>query len=136
MARNPGDEHRASVRPDRERDPDAQRLLHELHVHQIELETQNEELRRARVEMETALAGYTELFDFAPIGYVTVGTDGAILEINHVAARILSRPRGPLVGTAFLDLVTLDDRSVYGALIGRALDSSEREEAEVEIWPI
>ena len=47
---------------------DAQRLLHELEVHKIELEMQNEELREARVELESALTRYTEMFEFAPIG--------------------------------------------------------------------
>jgi len=66
--------------------PDLQRLVHELQVHQIELEMQNEELREARSELETALARYTELFDFAPIGYATISLDGTLHEINHGAA--------------------------------------------------
>jgi PAS domain S-box-containing protein len=56
--------------------------------------------------------------------------------VNHAAARLLARPRGKLTGTRFADLLTIDDRRVYNALIGRAMDSNEREEAEVEVWPI
>jgi hypothetical protein len=55
-----------------------QRMVHELHVHGIELEMQNNELQQARAEREVALARYTELYDFAPIGYLTVTGDGLI----------------------------------------------------------
>ena len=59
-------------------DADTQRLVHELQVHQIELEMQNEELRQSRAEAEAGLERYTELYDFAPVGYLTLGRDGAI----------------------------------------------------------
>src|SRR4051812_21400628 len=78
--------------------PDLQRLVHELQVHQIELEMQNEELREARVELETALARYTEIFDFAPVGYTTISLDGTLHEINHTAARLFRRVRSDLLG--------------------------------------
>ena len=134
LARTDSRSEEASVSPNAEVERD--RLLHELRVHQIELETQNEELQGARQDLEAALARYTELFDFAPIGYVTVAGEGNILEVNHAAARVLARPRGTLTGTRFVDLLTIDDRRAYSALIGRAMDSNEREEAEVEGWPI
>src|SRR5262249_580462 len=71
------------------RDAEVQRLVQELEVHQIELELQNEELRSARRETEFGLKRYTELFDFAPIGYATLDAKGTIREINHVGARLL-----------------------------------------------
>ena len=58
---------------------DPQRLLHELEVHQIELEMQNAELRQARDELEVALENYTDLYDFAPVGYFTLAASGAII---------------------------------------------------------
>src|SRR5687767_10771169 len=73
-------------------------LLHELEVHQLELEMQNEELLSARNEAENALARYTELFDFAPIGYATLGIDGCIREVNHAGAQVLGLPRSRLIG--------------------------------------
>lgn len=57
---------------------DATKLVHELQVHQIELEMQNEELRHARAEAGSALSHYAELYDFAPVGYFTLGRDGTI----------------------------------------------------------
>ena len=59
---------------------DVKKLLHELQVHQIELEMQNEELREANETAETALKKYTMLYDFAPMGYFTLDSDGSICE--------------------------------------------------------
>jgi len=62
------------------------RLVHELRVHQIELEMQNEELRRAHAELEDSQARFVDLYDFAPVGYVTVSEAGMILQANLTAA--------------------------------------------------
>src|SRR4051794_39883570 len=86
-------------------DPGAQskaaRLLHELEVHRIELEMQNEQLRVAQHELEAGLDRYTQLFDFAPIGYATLGIDGVVREVNHVGATLLREPRARIVGKQF-----------------------------------
>src|SRR5689334_21595300 len=87
---------RATVQRDTATDP--QRLIHELEVHQIELELQNQELRATRHELEVGLARYTELFDFAPVGYVVVESDGTIRELNISAAQLLGAERRRLVG--------------------------------------
>ena len=63
-----------------------QRILHELEVHQIELEMQNDELRQARDEVDTALEKYTDLYDFAPVGYFTLDRDGIIRGVNLTGA--------------------------------------------------
>ena len=59
-------------------------MLHELHVHQIELETQNEELRRAQLELDASRARYFDLYDLAPVGYCTVSAQGLLLQTSFV----------------------------------------------------
>src|SRR5215471_5956936 len=65
----------------------------ELEVHKVELQIQNEELRAARLALEATLARYTELFEFAPLGYAVLGVDETILEINLAGAALLGRDR-------------------------------------------
>lgn len=112
---------------------DALRLLHELEVYQIELELQNDELRTARDKVDAALAKYTELFDFAPIGYVTLGVDETIQQSNHAAARILGKERANLVGREFRAFIEVQHRAAFGALLVRALHSDTRETCEVQL---
>jgi len=101
--------------------PDLRKLLHELQVHQVELEMQGEELRAARTQTEASLARYTELFDFAPIGYATLYTDETICELNHAAARLLGRGRARLVGQSLGALLQSEEHQKLSALIGKAL---------------
>ena len=89
----------AGARAVREGGPDdALRLLQELRVHQVELEMQNEALRASRDDLEVLLEKYLDLYDFAPVGYVTLDPEGAIREANLSAASLLGRPRGELLG--------------------------------------
>lgn len=76
-------------------------LVHELQVHQIELEMQNRELREAQQEQEEAIDRYADLFDFAPVGYLMLDETGRVLEINLTAAVMLGRERARIVGKAF-----------------------------------
>jgi len=68
---------------------EAQKLVQELEVHQIELEMQNAELRRIQEELELSRNKYTELYDFAPVGYFTFDAHGLVLEVNHAGAQLL-----------------------------------------------
>jgi two-component system, cell cycle sensor histidine kinase and response regulator CckA len=91
---------------------DMQALLHELNVHRVELELQNEELRAAQVELETAHQAYTDLYDFAPVGYLTISAEGLISAANLTAASQLGVARGSLLKQALSKFVVMEDRDV------------------------
>ena len=91
----------------------ARRALHELRVHQIELEMQNEELRRTQEELEGSRARYFDLYDLAPVGYLTIGEHGSILQANLTAAKLLGVARGDLVKQPFSRFILREDQDVY-----------------------
>lgn len=80
---------------------DTQKLLHELQVHQIELEMQNENLKLAQEQAESAMEAYKQLYDFAPVGYLTLDADGYIVDINLTAAAMLGFERSKIVKHLF-----------------------------------
>src|SRR5215510_4593967 len=86
-------------------DEQVRTLLHELRVHQIELELQNEELRQAQVELAESHDRYSDLYEFAPIGYVTLDKKGRIVESNLAASAMLAVERKHLIGTDISRLV-------------------------------
>ena len=92
---------------------ETRRTLHELRVHQIELEMQNEELRRAQAELDAARARYFDLYDLAPVGYCTVSEKGLILEANLTAATLLGVARGALVKQPFSRFILKEDQDIY-----------------------
>ncbi len=83
---------------------DTGKLIHELEVHQIELEMQNQELRKAQEELETSRKKYVDLYDFAPVGYFTLDKDGIIMEANLMGASLLGIDRKRLLKSFFLVL--------------------------------
>jgi len=112
---------------------ESQHLVHELEVHRIELEMQNQELNRTREEVELGLERYTELFDFAPNGYATLDENQRIREVNHAGARIIGRPRSLLVGVPFAELIAPEDLDLFETLLVGAADREERGKAELRL---
>ena len=92
---------------------DTQRLLHELQVHQIELEMQNEELVRARAEAEEAYRKYTDLYDFAPSGYFTLTREGIIHEVNLAGANLLGLERVNLINRHLGLFASVQSRAAF-----------------------
>lgn len=89
------------------------RTLHELRVHQIELEMQNNELRRMQDTLETSRADYTDLYDQAPVGYVTLNDNGLVLQANLTAATLLGLTRQAMLGVALSQFIHRDDQDTY-----------------------
>ncbi|MHB8836456.1 MAG: PAS domain-containing sensor histidine kinase [Candidatus Methylomirabilia bacterium] len=90
-----------------------QRLVHELEVHQIELKTQNEELRRAQADLEASRDRYLDLFDLAPVGYLTLSETGVIREANLTAAALLGEARGALPKQPLARFVARGDQDAF-----------------------
>ncbi len=118
----------SSARP--QADQDLRRLVHELQVHQVELEMQNEELRQARQEIDAGLEKYTDLYDSAPVGYLTLDRNGTIRQVNLAGARLLETARAGLEGTPFGFLVSDEVRLAFGAFLKQAFESHSKESCE------
>jgi PAS domain S-box-containing protein len=111
-------------RPKTEQSRDPASLVHELEVHQIELEMQNEEIQRSQFEAEAARDKYLDLYDFAPVGYLTLNEKGVISELNLTAARLLGVERKSLVGKSFHHFIKLEFQDVFYFHIQKVLESS------------
>ncbi|MCX6914433.1 MAG: PAS domain-containing protein [Verrucomicrobia bacterium] len=109
------------------------RLVHELQVHQIELEMQNEELQQARARMEALLAQYTDLYDFAPTGYFNLAPDGTILAVNLTGTRLLGLGRAELLKRHLGLLVAEADRRALNDCLDRTFAATDRQCCEVAL---
>lgn len=116
-----------------ELETDIKRLLHELQVHQIELELQNEELRQANQAAETALKKYTVLYDFAPTGYFTLDPEGRICELNFTGAEILGDKRFSLIDSNFKLFVAEDSKPVFHNFLRKVFAGTVKESCKVEL---
>lgn len=96
---------------------DELRLLHELRVHQIELELQNEELRRSKAEVEAGLERFADFYDFSPVGFFTLERDGTIARLNLTGARLLRTERSRLVGKRFAEFTDPAGRLAFNAFL-------------------
>ena len=89
------------------------KVLHELEVHQIELEMQNENLLQAQLELEASQARYFDLYELAPVGYCTVSATGMIMKANLTVTTLLGVPRASLVGQPFSRFIFAEDQDIY-----------------------
>ena len=110
-----------------------QKLVHQLQVHQIELEMQNEELRRAQFELETARLRYFDLYDLAPVGYCTLSEHGLILEANLMAAKMFDTSRSDLVNKPISSFIFKNDQDIYYLHRKRLIESGEPQSYDLRI---
>jgi signal transduction histidine kinase len=113
--------------------PQTERIVHELELHQIELELQNAELCLARDEVDRALEQYRDLYDFAPVGYLTFDRDGAIRAANLTGASLLGIDRSRLVGRRFGQLVADAARPAFAGFLGAVFGAAAKVSCEVEL---
>jgi PAS domain S-box-containing protein len=110
---------------------DTQRTLHELEVHQIELEMQNDELQKIRGELEVALQKYTDLYDFAPMGYFSIDESGVILEMNLTGAVLLGMERSRLVNRRLLLFISSTSQPTFLAFLKKVFTGVTDQVCEV-----
>lgn len=99
-------------------------LLHELQSHQVELEMQNRELREVQQRLEETRDRYADLYDFAPMGYLTLDETGRILEINLTGAAMLGDERAGLVGKPFSNRLSLGDSQQFFLYLNRVFHTA------------
>ena len=95
----------------KERTPEE--VIHELQVHQIELEMQNEELRKAQLALEESRQRYADLYDFAPVGYFTFTPEALIKEVNLTGATLLGMARQKLINRRFRWFIAPSDFDLW-----------------------
>ncbi|MEI8028321.1 MAG: HAMP domain-containing sensor histidine kinase [Comamonadaceae bacterium] len=110
-----------------------QQLLHDLQVHQIELELQNDELRQAQVQLDSERARYFDLYDLAPVGYCTLSEPGLLLEANLTAAAVLGVARSELVNRPLSRFIFNDDQDIYYLLRKQLFETGQAQSCELRL---
>jgi PAS domain S-box-containing protein len=108
-------------------------MFHELCVHQIELEMQNEELSRIQVELDSSRALYFDLYDAAPVGYFILDSQGTILEVNSTGARLLGLARDMLLGKFVTQFILSLDQDPFYFLRKRLIDTGVAQAMELRM---
>ncbi|MFA6128597.1 MAG: hypothetical protein WC699_14960 [Bacteroidales bacterium] len=108
-------------------EPDVKKLVHELQVHQIELEMQNEEIQQAYKTAEEALKKYTLLYDLAPMGYFTLDKDSNIMELNFTGAELLGERRFSLVNSNFRLFIDEESLPTFNIFFDKVYSSHKKE---------
>lgn len=112
---------------------DLRRLMYELRVHQTELEMQNEELRHVSLELEEVRDRYADLYDFAPVGYLTLDRRKCILEANFACAELLRTEKSLLHGQLFTRFVLWEDRDILFSHFRRMRTERARQGCELRL---
>jgi PAS domain-containing protein len=113
--------------------PDALALLHELQVHQVEVDLQDEELCRSRLELETSLNRQVQLYDYAPVGYLTLDFNAELRELNQTGATLLGFERDFLRGRSLESFLTAEGVSTLRAMLGRVAEGAPAEFADLAL---
>ena len=113
-------------------DKDVTELIHELKVHQIELQMQNEELRKSQEEVLSLYNQYYELYDHAPVGYFSLDKDGIIRNVNVKGAELLQLNKKKIIGRGFSRFISKDGDKYY-CVLANAIDTNEIQSIELQL---
>ena len=113
---------------------DSRKLLQELHIHQIELEMQNDELRRVQAELEASQKKNFDLYDLAPVGYFTLSTEGLILEANLEASTLLGIAKSDLLKQSLTSFILPEDQDTYYLHYKTLLATHTPQECELKMF--
>lgn len=112
---------------------DIQHLQEELQIHQLELEMQNDELRKNVAELENTRKRYADLYDFAPVGYFTLDTNNQIVLLNLTATRMLGLERRRLIGRYFSKLIDPEYHRLFYNHIRQCVDTRTKQSIELRL---
>ncbi|MBW4055422.1 MAG: GAF domain-containing protein [Proteobacteria bacterium] len=114
---------------------DARQLFHELRVYQVEMELQNEELRRTQQKLGASRARYFDLYDLAPVGYLTIGQNGLVLEANLTAVTMLGCARSDLLKKPISHMILHEDQDIYFRHHKEVIEGNKVEAWEMRMIP-
>ncbi|WP_459947934.1 PAS domain-containing protein, partial [Desulfocastanea catecholica] len=109
------------------------KLIVELDTNRVELELQNEDLRKAQTEIEISRLNYNELYEFAPVGYLTLDGDCRIVETNRRAAQMLHMPKGRLLNRKLAEFIHFDDQDIFHLHKQQLRDSGQRQSSRLRL---
>jgi len=112
---------------------DRDRLVHELEVHQVELELQNRELREAQTALEESRSRYADLYDFAPVAYLTLDTRGVVQEMNLTAVTMLGRDRAQVIGQGFVTVARIHEPATFWSHLRRGVETGKPMTSELRL---
>lgn len=126
-------ENKSSIQNLQRSEADILKLVHELEVHQIELELQNEELKKARSAAQDVTDSYTELYDFAPLGYFTLSTKGKIIGANICGSQMLGKDRSVVISRLFDYFVSVHSKPIFNNFLKQIFDNKTKETCEISL---
>ncbi len=112
---------------------EAKKIMHELQVHQIELEIQNEELRVVQNLLDISREKYFNLFNFAPVGYITLNKKGIIIETNFTASNLLGVVKSEMINKAFTRFIFKEDQDIFYLFRKRLVESKLNQQFDLRI---
>jgi PAS domain S-box-containing protein len=118
---------------DRDIPQDVIELIHELQVHQIEIEIQNEELIKSQLRLQKSQKRYLDLFNFAPVGYFSLNEKELIKDVNIAGANLLGLEKNNLINKAFITFVTPNSRKILYKLFKNVNENKEHHQCELEL---